>query len=153
MARSQTNPESLRGQNVVSFPGAGTVPKPPPGIPDEPNWSLYFGRKRKLCEAASREWEYIIHELGRAEIVVTMLERNVLRDYCVCEVRVAWLESQLNTPSHATDRGPAKAPVFSPLNQYRAQLRFYIDRLGLSPRSRQDLTVKTSDEGQGLELD
>ena len=84
---------------------------------------------------------------------VSELDRTIITDYCVCVARIASLEPALDVPWHETTRGPAKSPFFSPLHQYRAQLRFYIDRLGLSPRSRQDLRVGERADALGLDLD
>jgi len=153
VARSRTNPESLRGQNVISLPNA--APAAEPGAPPEPRWVDIFSGPElaPLRRMARREWRLLLRQLERAHVQVTPLDGVVLEDFVVCRVRIRWLEAQLLTPSHATDRGEAKDPSFSPLNQYRAQLKFYVDRLGLSPRSRQDLRQARGEDEPGLDLD
>ncbi len=152
MARNRTNPASLRGQNVIALP---TPAASPPGTPPEPRWhELFPGREQApLRRMARREWHILLHRLERAHVVVAELDTDVLEDYVVCRVRIRWLESQLLAPTHQTDRGEVKDPAFSPLNQYRTQLKFYVDRLGLSPRSRQDLRQQKGDDDQGFDLD
>jgi len=153
MPRAAVHPDSLRGQGLRVVPTA--APAAPPGVPPEPKWDDYFPRKAQahMRRRARREWKYLLAELDRANIVVSRLDLPVLEDYVVCRVRLIWLESWLSSPEHMTDRGASKDAVFSPLNQYRAQLKFYIDRLGLSPRSRQDLKqTRSADEG-GFDLD
>ena len=152
MARSQTNPDSLRGQNVIALAPA---PAPEPGVPPEPRWAEYFPGtvQAGLRRQARREWHVLLGRLDRAHVSITELDQAVLEDYVVCHVRIRWLEAQLTTPSHTTDRGEVKDATFSPLNQYRTQLKFYVDRLGLSPRSRQDLRQAKAEHEQGLDLD
>jgi len=152
MARARTDPESLRGQNVISLP---TAPAPEPGVPVEPRWTDYFPGKELagLRRQARREWHVTIDRLRHAHVNIAELDQVVLEDYVVCRCRIRWLEAQLLRPTHNTDRGDVKDAAFSPLNQYRTQLKFYIDRLGLSPRSRQDLRQTKDEHEQGLNLD
>jgi len=156
MARDRTNPDSLRGQNVVPM-RPRSVPRPAPGQPSEPRWIDYFPGDENigLRRLSRREWRYILAQLAAAGVVVTPLDLAVLEDYTICRVRIRWLENELSGMDawHPGSEGAAKSPLFSPLNQYRAQLKFYVDRLGLSPRSRQDLHQERPDDDAGLDLD
>ena len=144
-------PTSLRSVGVI--PIAGNAPQTACSLPAEPDWHRFFGSKRTLCAIAHEEWQHVTRALKKARVPVSDLDRAILTDYCICVTRIASLEAAMGVPWHETTRGPAKSPFFSPLHQYRAQLRFYLDRLGLSPRSRQDLRVGERVDELELDLD
>ena len=72
-----------------------------------------------------------VHRLRRrseakaARVPIAQLDRAVLTDYCVCVTRIVSLEVAIAAPWHETSRGPARSPFFSPLSQYRGQLRLH----------------------------
>lgn len=151
MAGSHREPTSLRSVGLI--PIVGSAPHTASKLPTEPDWRRFFGRKRTLCAIAHDEWQCVTRELEQARVPVSDLDRTILTDYCICEARIASLEAATTAPWHETTRGPARSPFFSPLNQYRGQLRFYIERLGLSPRSRQEVTAPEREDEGGLVLD
>ncbi len=141
---------SLRSQKVVSI-GTRTAPTPAPRTPEEPDWDDYFGAS-DLATSAKLAWKWLIRQLRDANVPVGELDGWILAEAVACKVRIEWLERQLCSPEHDTNRGPAKSALFSPLNQYRTHLRWYMQQLGLDPTSRQRIAVPEADEDDDSDL-
>lgn len=138
--------------------------KLPPGAPPEPAWLELFPAVRgdrtraadtKLArERARREWRLVVKVLDRQGLLAAV-DEAVLTDHCVVVAsmllanrdiarRGVWIPSE---------RGSSKNPSVTALAQLRAQLRFTVRELALSPRARAEFGMagapEVGDDGVG----
>jgi P27 family predicted phage terminase small subunit len=129
----------------------------PPEAPDEPDWSEWFppaempqhpGELEVVRQRAHDEWVVIVTGLD-AQGLLARLDRTVLSDHCVCAARILLLERQIAREgvSVMTERGYAKNPAVTSVNQYRTQLRYTLTQLGLSPAARARMGTPVPDDG------
>ncbi|HYN37220.1 MAG TPA: phage terminase small subunit P27 family [Actinomycetota bacterium] len=120
-----------------------------PKAPDEPDWRDTFltgGTNRTIntrCRQVARdEWRRVVPQLD-AQGLLAGVDCILLTDYCVCVARIYQCERDISERGSGIDtpRGLQKNPSITTANQYRAQLKFYIGALGLSPASRNNITA------------
>jgi P27 family predicted phage terminase small subunit len=127
----------------------------------EPDWREWFtvtrGRSadvnQRLRKTARDEWRRVVPILTGYKLL-THLDLELIRDYCICVARIDQCERQLSVegPTVFGARGMVKNPVLTVAGQYRQQLKFYIGELGFSPSSRGRLKLTEADDDQGDDL-
>jgi P27 family predicted phage terminase small subunit len=117
------------------------VPKPPPGVPDRPEW---------LKGEASEEWGRVVPILDSMG-VLSRLDRAVIADYCRVWGMLVKVETELEN-TNLMVKGQkdelVRNPLFSVANQLRQRFHKCCDLIGLSPgtRSKLDVSDKSADE-------
>jgi P27 family predicted phage terminase small subunit len=118
-------------------------PKPlrlPPYRPSEPDWKPIFGRNLTSRRDAAAHWQWIVPqllELGQ----LAKIDVPTVTDCCIVYARVRQCERELSERGMLVDseRGLAKNPITTVLNQYRSAYQRYMSDLGLSPMARMRL--------------
>lgn len=144
--------KSAQAKKLAGNPGKRelSVVKPPPGVPDMPNW---------LTGEGAVEWSRVIPILDSMG-VLSVLDRAVIADYCTVWAQLVRVEKELTTAESLTegrsDRGEwVKNPLWSIANQLRQRFHKACEMLGLAPgpRGRLDVPEKQSDDDGGGILD
>src|SRR5262245_63371262 len=114
-------------------PLAGQTPEVPAAAPEPPEW---------LTEAARREWDRLIPELVKAQ-VVTLLDQAIVSLYCTALVRSRELDGLVTHEGFVITRGagPGVHPCFKASLEVLAQLRLIGGEIGLSPSARARLRL------------
>lgn len=115
----------------------GIPAKLPPYRPEEPKWTEIFGKNRSASRDAGAHWQWIVPqllELGQ----LAKLDVPTVTDCCLVYARIRQCERELSERGMLVDseRGPAKNPITTVLNQYRSAYQRYMSDLGLSPMAR-----------------
>jgi P27 family predicted phage terminase small subunit len=141
----------------------------PPEAPPEPDWSKWFtGGESTIVvldddgveqvgavldselgrSVASTEWKTIVPALDTIGRLAT-IDLGVLAEHCICTARIAQLERVISREgvSVRTERGFAKNPAVTAVNQYRTQLRYSLVQLMLTPAARARLGSVKGGEG------
>lgn len=132
------------------------APKLPPKAPKQPRWSAIFSTEaeptaeeeaRMVARDAAAEWRAVVPVLDQRGLLATV-DRAVLVDYCVCWARLLQCERRLAREGLAVKGQKdnlVKHPQTTVAAQYRAALRNYSARLGLSPTDRGRLALPEGD--------
>lgn len=118
-----------------------------PCAPREPDWTEKLGDNAYSAGAAV-EWARVVPILER-EGIIARLDGRLLEDYCICCAQLD--EANRAVAKHGFGEG-AKNPAVTAANQIRAQLKFYISEIGMSPTSRMRMNLPDGDEDD-LDLD
>jgi P27 family predicted phage terminase small subunit len=115
----------------------GTPAKLAPYNPTEPDWKQIFGKNLPARKDASAHWQWVVPqllELGQ----LARIDIPTVTDCCLVYARLRQCERELSERGLLVDseRGLAKNPVTTVLNQYRGAYQRYMTDLGLSPMAR-----------------
>lgn len=125
--RLSGNQKSLESGRTSEQPrNLAGVPSMPPGLP----------------ERAQQEWSRVVALLA-ARGDLSELDQAPLGDYCVCAVRLAELEADITKRGVLVkgQRGLVKNPSVQISREYRTALARWADALGLTPASRNRMTL------------
>lgn len=111
----------------------------PPVAPKAPAWSEYLPGPRQVQarKDAADFWRRTVPPLENFRVLASV-DFAILTDAAICWARLRECERTLSERglTRKSEYGISKDPAVTVATQYRAQLRFYIAELGLSPSSR-----------------
>ena len=149
---------------IEGNPGKRPIPEPtelPPLAPAKPNWIQIFPAPPALPKTATPEdradraqvnadlklaridadwaWDQVVPVLDNFSLLATV-DVFILIDFCTVWARIRQGERDITfrggVQDERRDRGRAKNPWTTILNQYRTQFRALVAELGLTPSSR-----------------
>ncbi len=109
-------------------------PKPKPTIPGCPKW---------LPVDAKREWRRLVDELGSIKLLAR-IDRDALADLCLCIVRLRQAEKDIEKRGlviQGRNDEAKRNPSVLNAKEYRAALRAWGERFGLTPADRGRLSI------------
>jgi P27 family predicted phage terminase small subunit len=104
-------------------------------------------RAEQLQRDAQAEWRRVVPLLARLG-VLSDLDAATVIDYALCWALLRECDRLVASEGigQRGERGIQKNPAVTAANQYRAQLRFYIAELGMSPAARTRLPQAPEDD-------
>lgn len=103
---------------------------------------------QRARDVARLTWRRIVPVLERQGLL-TDVDADVLRDYCICVARLDECERNVSELGiwQRGERGAMKNPATTVANQLRQSLKFYVGQLGLTPVARDALSPGEVDDG------
>ncbi len=126
---------------------SGRAPEAPPNLPGVP--SMPPG----LPARAQQEWSRVVDLIQRRGDL-SELDQAAIADYCRCLARLENLESDISARGELVDgdRGKVKNPSIQLAREYRASLMKWSDALGMTPASRNRMTLPDPGANEDDEL-
>jgi len=123
-----------RPEQPTNLPG---VPSMPPGLPAR----------------AQSEWARVVDLLAKRGDL-SELDQAAIADYCRCLARLENLEADITARGELVDgdRGKVKNPSIQLAREYRASLMKWSDALGMTPASRNRMTLPDPSSNEDDEL-